>query len=1396
MGITIYDPIAKEEQKQETPYAAPVAFDPDEEMLDQVEATTISEDAGDVRDIAAGLIRAYSEEQAETGGAPSLVSGQQLRRRSEGIEQAIERLPGEENTLGLARTTFSIGKFFVDNIVGVANTIAVPLGLDSGTVDPNATETLLTKPQKIYDKERYEKYYDTTRKDGDRSMLMSGLITAKKIFDESPELKNEGEFVKGVIDRLAGQVGTVSEREADELTGYWRKEASLTEQAIRAVPEIIGGTAAGIKFLTRGSKKVVAKAEKIMGKDILQATDDDIREATLKMMDDATFSVANYFKLSGVRRAMYGKRVGSVLTMKQKPIYKTLVKNNAAISRAKEKLSLAKSSKDKALIARESAALSVARSNRVNSIPKELLEIPATEVGAVIGATIGGNLYGEDFGALFGALGGGFGSSIAFSSMYKFASGAGKGVGSLIVGLGSAVGALNDDQVRALAQKGIIPKISNLTKQEQRAMNDFGTFIRALPQEDREGVYSQLKLLNDIRVDLGAAGVDPELLEVTMGKATGIIPLMMMRDAISSYKLDMAKGISKIDKNLEVMLGNERTIAKQFEELRGLVDQLAGAAGDAGVQNSRFDSFVKSMQTVSARQTEQLGQDKQQIDGLVQEVLDLVADPMVTRNVEDKKALTGLIEQLMNARLLDDVAYPKDEAGRILKEGAIPDLGKAGSRQIEGAEDAASEVESDLLRFLDSYLDPEKYQLNAEDAAENLAKYARNRKAEITTKAKARFEALSQYGDAIDITDWLDDLYGTADDVIARTRMDKIKQVLKGKKLGNASTLEALSNVEGQTSVMKALESSPELKDAIVTEFKQSLRDAGETEDVIATIEDLNYSQIKSFFNSEYKGDAGDQLNDFDVFKIAKIMSEELGLPDLKITATVSDIQEYSSAFSTQARKMYDVPGKRELSEKMGGLSKSIVNTIPEEGEAGQAIRSAKKNYIDNVITRYRDRDSNPLGYNVDHFNPNGSHKVDPVKWVDIKKVISGDTQAGTDLVNQLKKTFGGYYDDTGEYVLSSKGKVVVRNLMNDLLARHISESKTVRSAKELIPSQGKLGDAEKLIEGRLAARARSVGGDAIDSPALDVLQREGLIDIDRVVQYNLSVDNFFGGTVILKNAEGVVEKEVKRAAVAVRDQAKLRENFLKNMGKFGAEQQGASEVNDYDRFLRFFILNPQGQSRMDALLPKIAKEMGVDEKEVKELVSDLTIESISRASYGRMREASPGELLRDFDHESLYSLVLDKDVSERVRGVIGDDKFTALTRMAQFLMVQNRDNAARLKDAGISVTTPKGLSIESLLSRTYSVARGVISPKYVATEVAILSFRKKKAQALSKILNDPKMVDAVIEIIETDGSAIRKYNPNLFTALINGLGYHENMKTKEKTKTQIRELELDNLRR
>ena len=300
MGIYSYE---EDEQEKQEP-VAPAPFQPDPAVLQRIEDTTISEDVQDTVDIASSLMRARAKDQS---GVSSITNVDQLTTKSETIERAIDRLPGEEDTLGLMRTGFSIGKFFVDNIVGVANTIAVPLGLDTGTEGRGQTETLFTKPQKVYDKKRYEDYYDKLREKEDRSLAGAALSTAKKIFDESPELKNEGEFVKGVIDRLAGQVGTVTEREGEELTGYFRPEASTTEQVVRAIPEVIGGTAAGIKFLTRGSKKLVKEAEDIMGKDILKATDEEIAKATLQIADKATFAITNFFKLGGVRKAAYAK---------------------------------------------------------------------------------------------------------------------------------------------------------------------------------------------------------------------------------------------------------------------------------------------------------------------------------------------------------------------------------------------------------------------------------------------------------------------------------------------------------------------------------------------------------------------------------------------------------------------------------------------------------------------------------------------------------------------------------------------------------------------------------------------------------------------------------------------------------------------------------------------------------------------------------------------------------------------------------------------------------------------------------------------------------------------------------------------------------------------------------
>ena len=92
---------------------APKPIDLSQDLRSTVEARTISEDTEDVGDIAAGLLRAYQGQAAETGGPPQITDVDQLTQRATDIERAIERLPGEEDALGLARTTFSIGKFLV-----------------------------------------------------------------------------------------------------------------------------------------------------------------------------------------------------------------------------------------------------------------------------------------------------------------------------------------------------------------------------------------------------------------------------------------------------------------------------------------------------------------------------------------------------------------------------------------------------------------------------------------------------------------------------------------------------------------------------------------------------------------------------------------------------------------------------------------------------------------------------------------------------------------------------------------------------------------------------------------------------------------------------------------------------------------------------------------------------------------------------------------------------------------------------------------------------------------------------------------------------------------------------------------------------------------------------------
>ena len=146
----------------------------------------------------------------------------------------------------------------------------------------------------------------------------------------------------------------------------------------------------------------------------------------------------------------------------------------------------------------------------------------------------------------------------------------------------------------------------------------------------------------------------------------------------------------------------------------------------------------------------------------------------------------------------------------------------------------------------------------------------------------------------------------------------------------------------------------------------------------------------------------------------------------------------------------------------------------------------------------------------------------------------------------------------------------------------------------------------------------------------------------------------------------------------------------------------------------------------------------------------------------------------------------------DALQSILGD-KFELLKAIEGSLRITNRNSRNYLREGGVNITTPGGLSLESLVSRAYSISRGVVSPRYVATEIALLKMRKANVSMMKEILDDPKLVNDMIEIIETnDIELLERITPRLLPLLAISLAEAGAIKKQEKVEKQVKELELE----
>lgn len=1450
----------RKQKKEESNIATPnlsesTGFTPDPKYLE----SNVSE----------SLLRADKKRMQETGGVTSFPTESTLIRRTGEIESAIEKTFGQPSLLkqstgipsvtdyfsadekmGISRGAGDLTNWFLNNIAAVVDTTLRPVGLDM--------ETLASGKEwgwgAMNKDGKYSKYYNKALKEAEKTENVfrvgyyspateAAIKTVFNLYQETPELKDSSLFIKDSLEHFSGQKGIVSEREVAELTDFIRPNATIAEQVIRSVPEVYGISAATIKFLFRNSREMVKRVDdslqELYGKnkkDInsLNATEDQLSQAVIHEANKKVRSV-----LSGLRMTSQTKRLYRNAQQKRWIENKSynLLRGTSPQDRAvdyykKRKLVAKKRRDDKVLygrekkltrneiLKREQLALNMAKRDRINVIPKDLITVPLTEVGAAIGANLGERLIPGDWGALIGALGGGFSSLLGFEATLKVAKQGIQFATTTFADVGQAINLLDESQIERLIITGKIPSAakSNLTKQEREGAENFAFFIQALPEEQRARVYTQIKHLNNIKKDLIAAGIDEKLLKTTVDKATGLIPLMMAREILSqakSKKLSLSKSLNELNDVLGKTLDSEDLLREQITEFRKVMDELANSANKAGVENDQFNTFVKSMRRFTENQKQEIISARDTIDRDIDEIMRLVNHPSVTTSSEDSARIVTLVEKVMTS---DFLTREGAEAGlRELKDEKVLDFGAQAKQLVEKVEEGDDVAEARLLELLGKYYDPATYQFNAEKSAHEFARTAQHWQKVWSGRGGAKFNKLPKDLE-FDVTDWFVSLYSrdsseTYSKIISQSYIGKLKLQLSRTGTPNAAVVEELAERSAILNAEEVIQNNPTFRKSLYDEIQdvdpESLIINRATGETLESSDKLTYNIVRNFFIKNTKKSDGDsEVTNFDIFLMLREFAKKTGVEDsLTIKMSPMDIQKLSSGFSKLSARFYKDKDTSEIAMKLGNMAKSLVedfkyDDIGVEDAVKNQIKDAKEYWLNNVVMRYSSPKLNPIGYDL-VTKVGGKPVKDPVKWINPKELFEGSSQEGSDIIEQINRTFGEFDKETEKYIIRDPfTKDQVRHLLHDLLARHIGERKEIRSAGKLTdkfdvgkePREARLSAADDLREGTAQARQQVVP-EILSSPSMDILERSGLIDREFLINHNLSVTEYLGGTARLKRAESLTTAAVADSRKRNDKLFNQREKALTAAIDYTSLGGADIRVDNYDGFLDFFVTSPQAITRIDSVASDISKSLGVSVGEAKDLFSDITIEAIARSSRGGQLESleQPGELIKNFDHNKFHSLVVEhEDILRKILGGNSntDERYTSMRSMAEFLFIQNRSASDTLLPKGVSLTVPKGLSVESLLSRTYSIARGVISPKYVMTEVALLGLRKKKAESLSTILQNPEITDAVIDIIESGGSEIRKYNKDLLVTLVNGLAYAEHTRKKQDRDEQMKSLE------
>jgi len=1420
----------------------------------------IATPVGDGRDMEAFSQQLGDREELQRYVAPireaQIIGGKRpteesVLSRAEDIRDVVERplFQGGQRmgpisgaaTLGLKRTLYTIGTDVLDGLSGVANM----------ATDGRWAEWLGKKGHR----DKLEKYKNDLmdRGVGETSAAFSSII---KMWQDAPEFDEPDEFIQKYVNSLGKDKDLyISKREADQITQYFGKGTGVAEKIVRAAPEAALLIRGGAMLALRGSKRIVNDLQDIVdnvyqggfknfnkkidgykaGDKSLFDVDTDVYAFALDHWATET-ARKGWFRFFGVskrmRTNMHARRANRVMDNAKIP--QRMAERNSKIADARKKIDLAEGvatinpRASRQIVANQNKQIKQLERGYLGS--KEIKDIKTTELFSQAAGITVGTYMGQEYSWL-GYLGGGITSGLGLDFARRTTERVGENLKDFVDGLTVPISQLSDEQREYIAKTGKLPTGIKFDREGRKHLEGFVEIIRSLPEDQRKAVFEDIKFFEQLRTRLVEKGIDRKLLDTTIAQASGIVPLMMIRESISAAKLDASKGLSKVAENMADVIEAEKFAADQIKAFEEMVEELSRQANDLGVVDQQFIKFRNGIRNMGALAKEDLGKTTIQFNELVDTAVGMLATDDLVKRL-DKDTMIRLVREITRHKFLQGTTEGAFTLANIrsaeLETLATRVLDEATAR-IKNQDTALGE----LSRVSDELAD-------RRDPAYKIASRLSKRFAVRRQVANSKFEALDNILDAggnpvrINITKWLTDLYATEDQdtykiIIPKLANTKILQILTKTSLKDRGILEAFSNATAKESIdnFLKLDGTLEFRQRIVNMIKEINAETGSLKPVISKnfgesigVGDVDKTVVKQVYRHLF-GDNVD-LTDFDLFRIIDAEAAAMNLASRPVIEVgVNDIQKISSSLSKTSRNMFS----REetlASAKYGNLSKTLLDQIDNADmgdEARALINDAKDYYLNAIVNVFYD--TNQIAHQVTRTRATSASRektfdilVDsfekpPEEW--LEDGFSGaikDVAKARIFIDRLTKSFGNYNPETGKHELTERGKKELSDVLTTLIEKDLKNEDILRKAitdsdfSGPRPAYGEsldvpLGSAEKVsrtlkverfLEGEVKLK-RAIRSEPIkfDGRAIRYLAGQGFINLDDISKRQTSIQQYLGKKGTLDRTRKSIDSEVKIKAAAIKKAASLQEKALDTiLERTPRLSKELAEANNQDVVYEALINRPTGDELLLDLLDmnnadNLSKQLGVDRDTTKALISDIVVNGLLRKTRGRTQApVRAGETTEIYDWTELATELTRN--GERLRSAVGDEVFDGIQDFTNFMLIATRTSADRISDLKASVRLPAGLSIESYISRAYSISRGIISPKYVATEVAILAFRKGKANALAEILKDPEAVDAVILLLEEGAEQLtQRQHGKLFTSLITALANAPDEEGREK---------------